>query len=216
MRPVFFKSMIDDFIQQLAAAKEPANAFNPYAHGSSTNDARRHNLHLYLSQMAQRQPRCLLVGEAPGYRGGRLTGIPFVSPFILQNGTGKALLGDWRGYQPADEWLAISKEATATIVWETLVGLPQLPLLWNVFPFHPHKPGSVQSNRAPTKQEIEMGRPFLYRLLAIYPIKTIIAVGAKADTALTTWDIPHHKVRHPAHGGKTAFQSGIKALVSNF
>ncbi len=207
--------MIDDFVQQLAAAKAPANAFNPYAYGPSANDARRHNLRLYLAQMMQFQPHFLLVGEAPGYRGGRLTGIPFVSPFILKSGASDGLFGVERGYQGSQEWPAIRKEATATIVWETLAELPHMPLLWNAFPFHPHKPGALQSNRAPTNREMTWGRPFLAQLLAIFPIKTIVAVGNKADTALTKGEIPHRKVRHPSHGGKAAFQQGIKSLIPN-
>ena len=47
------------------------------------NQLRRHNLTRYLSAMEQSRPTLLLVGEAPGYRGCRLTGIPFTSSHTL-------------------------------------------------------------------------------------------------------------------------------------
>jgi uracil-DNA glycosylase len=91
--------------------------------------------------------------------------------------------------------------------------LPLLPLLWNVFPFHPHKPGQPQSNRTPKQSEFVWGRPFLIKLLRHFPIQTVVAVGNKADLALTNWGIRHQKVRHPSHGGKVAFRRGVQQIV---
>ncbi len=208
--------MIDDFIQQLAQTQLPANLFNQYGDGSLANDGRRHNLHLYLTQMIYLRPRVLLLGEAPGYRGCRLTGVPFASPFILQDGVHHALFGLEQGYQSIAEWPSIRKEATATIVWETLATVRTIPLLWNALPFHPHKLGQPQSNRTPTNRELEWGRPFLTQLLHIFPIALVVAVGNKADSALTRWKISHVKVRHPSHGGKVAFAQGIREILTVF
>lgn len=205
--------MIDAFVERLAETAVPPHTFNQYSPHQPENAARRHNLRHYLHQMQQRQPVVLLVGEAPGYRGGRLTGVPFVSPAVLQVGTPCGLFGVDNGWQAVEEWPEIQREASATIVWETLEGVRPYPLLWNAFPFHPHKPGVPQSNRTPKKSELDWGRPFLLQLLQIFPIQIIVAVGSKADQALTGWGIAHTKVRHPSHGGKFEFRRGIQQII---
>lgn len=203
---------IAEFVDLLADTAVPPHTFNQYNREQPENTSRRRNLSRYLNQMQARRPTMLLVGEAPGYRGCRLTGIPFVSPAILQAGAA-GLFGADNGWQPSGEWPEIQREASATIMWTTLAEIEPLPLLWNAFPFHPHQPGRPQSNRPPKRNELEWGRPFLHHLLPLFPIQTVIAVGNKAEQALTGWAIAYSQVRHPSHGGKLAFQHGIRDIA---
>src|SRR5437762_4840122 len=119
------------FVDRLASA-EIGETFNQY----STSAHLRRRLAAYLD--AHRDARVLLVGEAAGYRGARVSGIPFTSERQL-TGSGPA-------------------EATATIVQRTLGELELDAVCWNVVPTHP---GTARSNRRPTRAEVAAGRPFL-------------------------------------------------------
>jgi uracil-DNA glycosylase len=156
--------------------------FNFYREGEGAN-LRRRRLWAYLASRAAAP--ILLVGEAPGYRGTRVSGIPFTSERQL-TGTGPA-------------------EATATIVHRVLgeLGLEDEVLLWNVVPTHP---GTDSSNRRPSRVEVEAGLPFARRLARG---RHVIAVGRLAEAALAA---PY--VRHPSHGGAGAFRTELAALLS--
>lgn len=199
---------ISDFVHTLATAVPPPHCTNPYTEKRPFTLQRRHNLQSYLELMAQQQPKLLLIGEAPGYRGCRLTGIPFVSPQILA-GLGAQFQLNVDPFQPVTEWPDLKREASATIVWRTIGQWQPLPLLWNIFPFHPHKPDSAHSNRPPTPHEIAAGRPFLTSLLKIFPDVNLIAVGKKAAAGLASWGYEHTAVRHPSHGGAKQFQTDL-------
>lgn len=207
---------IGEFVHSLACAATPENVFNQYAQKEPANAVRRSNLRRYLRAISQRQPRMVLVGEAAGYRGCRLTGVPFTSERImLDSVTGRNFLGDERGFVKTGERPRTVGEQSATIVWGTLQELRPLPLLWNALPFHPHRPLEPWSNRTPTRAELELGQPFLRHFLKLFPLELIVAVGNKADEALGQQQIPHRKVRHPAHGGKAEFVRGIRSLASS-
>jgi uracil-DNA glycosylase len=126
----------------------------------------------------------ILVGEAAGYRGARVSGLPFTSERQV-TGTGPA-------------------EATATIVHRVLaeLGLEEEVLLWNVVPTHP---GTETSNRRPTRGEVEAALPFLRELVHG---RRSVAVGRVAHGVLGG-----RYVRHPSHGGAADFRAGLATLV---
>ncbi|HEY8132850.1 MAG TPA: uracil-DNA glycosylase [Thermoanaerobaculia bacterium] len=196
---------VDRFIEALSRVEVSDRACNQYAPGERANAIRRSNLQLYLQQIGN--PRMLLVGEAPSYRGGRLTGIPFTSESIMMR-----LLDGHRGYRKATLGPRLSTEASATMVWATIQHIEPLPLLWNAFPFHPFVAGNPFSNRIPTTGELLVGAPFLEWLLQLFPIERVVAVGNLAERSLTRLGIEHVKVRHPSQGGKRKFIEGLARL----
>ena len=169
------------FVADLARARIGAT-FNQYAESR----LRRERLAAYLESRAAAP--ILLVGEAAGYRGARVSGIPFTSERQL---TGRA-----------------PGEATATIVRRVLteLGLEPEVLLWNLVPTHPHEAGAPASNRPPTRDEVEAGRPFLHRLARG---RRIVPVGRLAQAELGG---PY--VRHPSRGGAREFRSALVQLLA--
>ena len=161
------------------AAAEIGATFNQYA----ASPRLREQLADYLA--SRRDAPILLVGEAAGYRGARVSGIPFTSERQL-TGSGPA-------------------EASATIVHRTLreLRLDEDVLLWNLVPTHP---GTERSNRRPTRAEIAASRPFLAELARG---RRVLAVGRLAHAELGG---PY--VRHPAHGGAQGFRSGLIKVLA--
>lgn len=205
----------DAFVRRLSVAPlyPGPGLFNPYA-GASVAAVRRANLALYLRRMADHQPRLLLLGEAPGYRGCRLTGVPFTSEFVLlTEPTPFGLFGASAGFRPTGPAGAPRREATATIFWQTVAEFEAPPLLWNALPFHPFLIGNELTNRTPSLSELAMGEGFVNELLAAFHIDRIIAVGRKAAEAASRWGIPATRVRHPGHGGKGAFRRELAAAL---
>lgn len=212
-RIVYMDKNIRNFVNELAALEAMPRVCNQYANELPENEIRRSNLFIYLNKMNELRPKIMLVGEAPGYRGCRLTGVPFTSEHLLMNGVpGLDLFGEKQGFRLASKDGRLLKEATATIIWETLMSNDMIALGWNSFPFHPHREGMPESNRAPLTKELKVGEKPLLMLLELFDIKTVVAVGNKAEETLNNLNIPCHKVRHPAQGGKNQFVEGIRKI----
>jgi uracil-DNA glycosylase len=167
-----------ELVERLAAARI-GGTFNQYAASARL----RARLAAYLEE--RRGAPILLVGEAPGYRGTRVSGIPLTSERQL-TGSGPA-------------------EATATIVHRVLaeLGLAGDVLLWNLVPTHP---GTATSNRPPTRREIDESATYVAELASG---RRVIPLGRLAHARLGG-----AYVRHPSHGGARAFAEGLAAALA--
>jgi len=194
---------IDAFINKLSDQKLSDRAHNLY-HGA-VSAVRRDNLRIYLNKMTRLKPDVLLLGEAPGYKGCGCTGVPFTSEQLIYE---NAFFRD-QGYGFMRTWKVREKENTATMVWEELNKYSRLPLIWNIFPFHPFKKNNPRSNRAPNKQELSIGLEYLKALLDLFDIQRILAVGRKPESQMDKLDIDSVYIRHPSYGGKAQFVQGL-------
>mgnify|MGYP005664076891 CR=1 FL=1 len=195
------------FTRRLQDEKITTDATNFYR--AKRTNLQRSNLEKYLAFMHTQKTDTMLVGEAPGYNGCRLTGIPFTSEFIVREGVceGK-MFGLHNGYRASSK--RVKKEQSATAMWSVLEELDTFPLLWNAFPFHPYKKGELCSNRKPNAKELEIGKGYLLELIELFEIRDVIAVGNVADHILDKMKIGHLKVRHPSYGGKADFTEQLR------
>ncbi|MGP1715794.1 MAG: uracil-DNA glycosylase [Methylophilus sp.] len=156
--------------------------------------------------------RYILCGEAPGFQGCRHTGVAFLSEFLVVE---NAIPRISSKHERLTKFARPLKEPSATIVWKNLykLGIQEKVVLWNAVQMHPHEKMNNQSNRKPTKEEIEYGKESLLMLRDYYPNSIFIGVGRIAEGLLQNAGIKAECIRHPANGGATEFASGLSRLV---
>jgi uracil-DNA glycosylase family 4 len=183
---------VDEFIEKLAEYEDSDTVFNMYRGDSAAAKKCRENLKKYLEK--HKDTQILLVGEAPGYKGCARTGVPFTS----DSGeiSSKVLQG------------AINKYSHNVDV-----------LIWNAFPFHPHKEDNLKSNRKPNKAELQIGQMFLKDFLEVFPnIKCVASVGKVAQGLLKKFEFeyePDH-IRHPSYGHKKECEEDTYGALFRF
>jgi len=198
---------IEEFINELKTHPNTHTVSNPYLNSGAAK-----NLRLYLDLMLKIDgKRILLVGEAPGYKGCKITGIPFTSGKVFENVNHPVL-------SSIKDRLILSKiesENTATIVWNYLATKNCTPLFWNSFPYHPHPEGNENKNRAPIDEEIEFGVKFLHALNVIFKPEIIAGIGySGVDCVKRTFpEIEIKYIRHPSFGGKSEFIAGMNEIM---
>jgi uracil-DNA glycosylase len=205
---------VNEFVDELRSISLP-NVFNPYRdvcifsdHPASPS-LRCQNLAFFLKAMLKYETRSLWLGRDLGYRGGRRTGIALTDEFhldVLQDTFGVV------GIVKATLDAGATKERTATEVWKLLSRIRQPVLLWNAFPFHPFDQGEPLSNRRHTAQEFELCRHILTTFVEWLRPKTIIALGADAEAAISSIGYECQRVRHPSYGGQNDFAREIARI----
>jgi len=205
---------ISGFVDRLSLVPSGPGRNNFFDAAVPRNAQRRHNLELYLQEMLGRAPKVLLLGEAPGFRGMRITGVPFTNRNMFEGPANSfGLFGPGKGYTVPAEAADVASEPTATVMWEVLAELDFLPLLWSACPWHTHVVGRPQSNRTPTVAEAGLGTPFWQALAELFGIETVVAVGNVAHRSLLGAGVDAPKVRHPSHGGRSGFKRGLEELL---
>lgn len=198
---------IEKLLEKLASFPHSDTVGNPYVEKYAVDNLR----HYFDYMLNQSGKRILLVGEAPGHRGCRITGIPFTSGRAFQEISHPLLIA----LKPKIYLPSVETESTATIVWNYLAQKNTTPLFWNSFPFHPHHKEKINGNRPPTDAEVDFGSEILSELYQIYKPDSVAGVGHKGVAALKrifpeqTFDY----IRHPSNGGKSQFIEGMNGVI---
>lgn len=184
------------FVDYLSSLQPPtANSTNMYA----VNPRCSHNLSIYIERMLEIKPTILFMGEAPGYRGCGITGIPFTDEYTLATHPFFKDHGYLFDNPPASE-------ATARCVWSCINNV--VPLMWNIYPFHPFA-ANERTNRKPNGDEIRLGREIAKRFMSLFPIEKIYAVGRTAQAFGKSVEY----VRHPSFGGQRMFIESCRKIL---
>lgn len=224
------RAAIRRFVAGLRAADPGVDCVNPYAGhvagldlGADPAAVRARQLAAYLD-MRLSSARLLLIAEAPGYQGARFTGIAMTCERLLLGHDPRVapagILGPRRARRTSDPahttvrstQLGGYAEPTSSVVWQSLAARPgagAAVVLWNVFPFHPHRAGEPLSNRLPTRRELAEHAGHLPAFLALFPGARIVAVGRTAERHLARLGHRATAIRHPSRGGAGAFRTGL-------
>ena len=208
------RSRVARFVAALAEANpDPAlRLSNPYR-----SDIAARNLEQYLQIDRTQAPAILFVGEAPGYRGAVLSGVPFASLSTLTTSWNDP----WGAFGPAAGFRTppgsgCVREATATIFWEVAassLGRLPLPLTWNAVAFHPVA-DSGHGNRTPAGADLREGQSWLVDFAELFRPQCVVAVGRRAESALAAVGMEFIPVRHPSHGGRELFSAGVRGVAA--
>lgn len=207
---------MNNLVDQIASV-DITDTFNPYSNTCETFDkedaasTRLHMLRTLLHSAKEHHVDSIWIGRDLGYRGGRRTGLALTDDYhIAEHGSRWGL----EFIRPTNG--TVVKERTATVIWNQLLQLNANIFMWNVFPFHPHKPGNPLSNRQHNAAERRIGMEILSELISLINPKNVVCIGNDAASAVAKLQTRQnfYKVRHPSYGGHTEFRRQISNLYN--
>ncbi|WP_339497261.1 uracil-DNA glycosylase [Pseudomonas sp. EA_15y_Pfl1_P101] len=190
------------------------NVFNPYADKCPVHDrsdavsARRCNLRGYLNAALEIGVDTIWMGRDLGYRGGRRTGLALTDEYHLSEMTQRY---PGSNFKQATVGPALA-ERTASEIWSVLRAVDLPPMLWNVFPFHPHEPGNPFTNRKFTARELQQVDVLNEMLIKWLKVRRVVAIGQDAFNYASRFGVEVVAIRHPSYGGIKDFRNGMSAL----
>lgn len=191
--------------------------FNPYRNRCEVHDladgpaVRRRNLRSYLTAIEALETDTIWMGRDLGYRGGRRTGLALTDErhlsLLEKSYPGVTAVKATKG--------PVVAERTAAEIWDVLSRLNRPPLLWNVFPLHPHEPGMPMTNRRFSARELASVTELNRVLVAWLGVKRIVCIGQDAAGYSSSFGVRVECVRHPSYGGVKDFREGMHRIYGS-
>lgn len=225
---------LDSFMAMLAAATPADNICNQWRDwregidcGPEAPQLRQKHLRAYLAARLD-NAEALLFAEASGYQGARFSGIAMTCERSLlghKKWLDRELIFPGGGERTSDTQASPQAtvqtygfcEPTASIVWKGLLERPCAAgkvVLWNIFPFHPHRPRQYLKNGTPTEADILAHLDITKAILELFPDRPVLSVGQLSSARLAAFGVKRlSSVRHPANGGAPEFRSGLAAFL---
>ena len=208
------QALVSRFLGLLTQPSGP-HTFNPWTDLDPTTDADPNAPAQRLARLRAHldgNPRWILIGEAPGYQGCKVSGIPFTSERLLREGAIPRI--DLKGAAPQHADASLERTLGDDCVGHT-------PRARYRRSHHPVErlslapPQARQSALQPNTHagERESGRPVLLALLKAFPNARLFALGRQAEHTLAALGISATPLRHPAMGGATKFRAGLRRAL---
>ena len=189
------------FVESLSAVRlNSETVFNPYSDHCQVHDLpnapelRRKNLVSALEAAAALGVDSVWVGQEPGHKGARRTGLALTDDMTLPG------MSEMLGVPLEKATRTSVRENTAQTVWKILPQLDRIIFPWNAFPLHSHRPGEPLSNRDwHDSEERALGEEFLRGILGMLNPRRVVAIGRDAEGELRRMGIPAAFACHPAY-----------------
>ena len=202
------------FVRQVKGFRG-TDVFNPYADRCDAYDEqgaasrRCRVLAQLVSAAAESEVDSLWIGRDLGYRGGRRTGL--------------ALTDEVNMHRHGERWgVEVRRctkgppvaERTAGVIWGVMEGVQEAVFLWNVFPWHPHRPAEPLSNRAHNALERRIGEDVLVELVDLLRPRRLVPIGKDAASVAMRVGGTRQivRMRHPSYGGQTVFRKQARNI----
>jgi|GEM_PF-3845208 len=184
----------DELIEKLANTRTDEDLFNPYNQVCKIFDIntapglRQGNLRIFLDSYINSHADVLWVYDSADYFSAKLSGVPLMGPNSFTQV--ETIFGITLHFENAiknSSLLDIPKSRSH--IWNQLSKQKELPLIWNVLPFYPHKKGDISVRRTPSNEEYLKYSGFIHNVIEIFKPKSVLAVGTKTKVALDLLDI---------------------------
>lgn len=145
--------------------------------------------------------RLIMLNNIDDLSGSHQTGVPMTNELMIRRGLIPGLHISRRLTSTTTEHFTPNTSFMWVALWR--YGLAAQTLCWNILPFFYRRPKGARGHRL-TRDDLDIGRPWLIELLGTHPGIPIISIGSKTQEYLRSLDLGDravYNINHPSRGG---------------